>query len=337
MLLLSVGTGLLGLLVSMLTNEQQATIGNGLTVHNPVLVGALTYNLIPKPYDPFDPFPLFLIFLGTVFSVYLARSIGNGRFPCLTWPVVVVEFLLLFVLTLNDHSPKVNSAISTRNLTDNATSDATMEYASHIVENGTVVNLNWGMVLQGAVTSASQVFALNDVAAGSVIYLALLIYSPAMAALSFIGASAGCLLGLLLGVPQQTVYDGIWGFNGVLTGSAMGGTFLVLNRQTVVATLIAVLFCPVLQFVLAPIAAKWGLPVLAAPFVLTVWLFLGLRESPGHTFPRPECMSFPEKQRYEFLKTRRALRSNRAEGSGEPETPTREEKRPSSTSCDLCT
>lgn len=50
-------------------------------------------------------------------------------------------------------------------------------------------------VFRGIVTSASQVFSVDNVAVGSVIYLAILIYSPATAAFSFTGAFIGTISG----------------------------------------------------------------------------------------------------------------------------------------------
>lgn len=39
---------------------------NGLTVYNPVLVGAISYVLIPRIYGAFDAFSFLLVFLATI-------------------------------------------------------------------------------------------------------------------------------------------------------------------------------------------------------------------------------------------------------------------------------
>lgn len=50
-------------------------------------------------------------------------------------------------------------------------------------------------VLRGVVTSASQAFAVDNVAFGSVVYLGILIYSPTTALFSFLGAFFSTLAG----------------------------------------------------------------------------------------------------------------------------------------------
>ncbi|PBC27134.1 Urea transporter [Apis cerana cerana] len=66
-LLFAASTGFLGLLLSMLLRDPQEHIANGLTVFNPLLVGAVSYALIPKVYGPFDSLSILLILLGTIF------------------------------------------------------------------------------------------------------------------------------------------------------------------------------------------------------------------------------------------------------------------------------
>lgn len=52
---------------SQLIRDSQENIANGLTVFNPLLVGAISSSLIPNIYGPFDDFSLLLIILGTIF------------------------------------------------------------------------------------------------------------------------------------------------------------------------------------------------------------------------------------------------------------------------------
>lgn len=52
---------------SQLIRDSEENIANGLTVFNPLLVGAISSSLIPSIYGPFDGFSLLLIILGTIF------------------------------------------------------------------------------------------------------------------------------------------------------------------------------------------------------------------------------------------------------------------------------
>nr|XP_050860601.1 urea transporter 2-like isoform X4 [Vespula vulgaris] len=265
----SAATGFLGLLLSMLMKDSQHVIENGLTVLNPLLIGALSCGLVPNFYGEFDAFSYLLILIGTIIS---------------------------FVESL-----KIESI-------DNATSDARIGDASFIAENVTDVNVDWGMVFRGMVVSSSQLFSVDNVVAGAVIYLAVLIYSPTTAGFSFAGVFIGTLAGLELGAPHNEVFTGLWGFNCFLTGAALGGNLFVINVQTVAATLVAIVYTLVLQYVLRIIFGKIGLPFLTLPFLISTSLFLKLRSaSSSAVFPKPFQSSYPEKQRHDYLINRKRI------------------------------
>lgn len=46
--------------------EPEDIVENGLSVYNPVLVGAISYVLIPRIYGAFDAFSFLLVFLATI-------------------------------------------------------------------------------------------------------------------------------------------------------------------------------------------------------------------------------------------------------------------------------
>lgn len=52
---------------SQLIRDSQENIANGLTVFNPLLVGAVSSSLIPNVYGPFDSFSILLMILATIF------------------------------------------------------------------------------------------------------------------------------------------------------------------------------------------------------------------------------------------------------------------------------
>ncbi|EFN85749.1 Urea transporter, erythrocyte [Harpegnathos saltator] len=288
-LALSAATGVLGLLLSMLMRDSQDHVENGLTVYNPLLVGAVSYVLIPQIYGAFDAFSCLHVLLGTifrgvlykllvnVFSVYLARSLDSDKFPCTTWPFNLTEFALIF-------------ALSTRNGT-NVLTDAAVPV--------------FEMMVRAVIVGPSQVFAVDDVTFGAVLYLATIVFSPTTAAFAFLGALVGCLAGLHLGVEHDEIYSGIWAYNSLLTGAALGGNLLVLNGQTTAATVVAIVYTALVQYCVQSVFAKVDLPILTLPFVIVVSLFLKLRtDEDDAAFPRPVPVSFPEKQRHDYLATR---------------------------------
>ncbi|XP_011303656.1 urea transporter 1 isoform X3 [Fopius arisanus] len=166
--------------------------------------------------------------------------------------------------------------------------------------------IDWGMVFRGVVTSSSQVFAVDNVIAGSVIYLAIMIYSPTTALFSLIGAIIGSLSALGLGVPYEGVYSGLWGYNSLLSTSSLGGIFLVLNPQTALLSFTAGTFTVLLQYTLYFFLSKMQLSVLTIPFVVTHYLFITVRDVTDPVYPEPMNITFPEKHRALFQRLRRS-------------------------------
>lgn len=128
----------------------------------------------------------------------------------------------------------------------------------------------------------------------------------------------------------RLVYSGMWGYNSLLTGAALGGNLLVLNGYTAAATIMAIIFTSLLQYSVHSIFIKvycpffyiadlyllrnsniilqMQLPVLALPFVIATSLFMKLSGgSDDLTFPWPTSISSPEKERYRYLARRAAL------------------------------
>lgn len=114
-------------------------------------------------------------------------------------------------------------------------------------------HLNWGKVFSGTIVAASQVYGLNHIPCAVLIYLAILIYSPTTAAFSYVGSILGTLTGTFFAVSPQDVYEGIWGYNGLLCAASLGGFGFVLTLQSAILTLTAVLFSTGLQHFLAPL------------------------------------------------------------------------------------
>lgn len=57
-------------------------------------------------------------------------------------------------------------------------------------------------------------------------------------------------LGLQLNVQYELIYSGVWGFNGILTGAALGGHFLIINQYSCLATIVAIAFTAILQYII---------------------------------------------------------------------------------------
>ncbi|CAK9796007.1 Urea transporter 1 [Anthophora plagiata] len=307
-LIFSVITGFLGLLLSVLIRDPQKDIINGLTTFNPLLIGAVSCRLIPEFYGPFDAFSILLTILGTIFSVYLTRSLRNIMSLFIAWPFNLVEFALVLVLYTQDNGLDAMEKLQPIIRMDNATSDATTSDVSFIGGNITRDRIDWGMMFQGIVVSASQVFAVESVVTGAIVYLAVLLSSPRTAGFAFFGALIGSLAGITLGVPINEIYSGLWGYNSLLTGSLLGGSHFLLNGQTAAATVVAIIYTVIVQYSMLFFFRKLKFPIISFPFILVSSFFLRLRNNPeDKTFPQPLPICLSKEQHEDYLARQQML------------------------------
>ena len=54
------------ILIQMLRDTED-NIGNGLTIYNPLLIGTVSYDLVPNVYGDIDAFVVMFMIVGTVF------------------------------------------------------------------------------------------------------------------------------------------------------------------------------------------------------------------------------------------------------------------------------
>lgn len=114
-------------------------------------------------------------------------------------------------------------------------------------------HLHWGETFSGTITALSQVYGLNDIPCSILMFLALIIYSPTTALFCYSGSFVGTLVGVILSSNFEKVYNGMWGYNGLLCGGALAGFGFVLTPQSAFLALIATLFCTVFQHFITPL------------------------------------------------------------------------------------
>ena len=91
------------------------------------------------------------------------------------------------------------------------------------------------------------------------------------------------LLAQWLGFDRVFIRNGGYSCNPLMVGLVMG-LYFNFSAKFFVILFVAVLLCTILSKAIAIVFAKYGLPILAFPFLLTVWaLFLALRSSTGIT------------------------------------------------------
>ncbi|MFI9047568.1 urea transporter [Streptomyces sp. NPDC053427] len=97
-----------------------------------------------------------------------------------------------------------------------------------------------------------------------------------------LGSAVAVLLAWALGAPPGVVATGVYGYNAVLVGIALGTLFLVRTVPAALYTLVGAAVATVLTAALNAYFAPFGGRTLSWPFIITTWLFLAA----AATFPQ---------------------------------------------------
>ncbi len=116
-----------------------------------------------------------------------------------------------------------------------------------------------------------QVWFQNNPLTGAILFAGIFYNSVVLGACALLGTVASTAAAYALGIDKQGIRDGLYGFNGTLTGIAVGFYFNMDPLHYVYLVLASVL-STVFMAALCNMLGKWNLPALTAPFVLTTWL-----------------------------------------------------------------
>merc|ERR1711976_1062387 len=121
-----------------------------------------------------------------------------------------------------------------------------------------------------------QVYAVKEVNPSIVINLAVLLSSPVLFIMSTIGATAGTFLSMsfLAESEYQQIYDGIWGYNSLLSMAAVSCVFFPLTVTSFLAGLANVAATVFIQRALAYNMDTNHLPVFTLPMTLSTMVML---------------------------------------------------------------
>lgn len=119
-------------------------------------------------------------------------------------------------------------------------------------------------------TGIGQVMFQGSVLAGLLFLAGILVNSRMAAAYTVWGVFLPVPFAMLLGTDAETLNMGLMGYNGVLCAIALGDN----TWKGCVWASCSVLLSVVLQI----IGMEWGVTTLTAPFVLSVWMTMGIRK-----------------------------------------------------------
>lgn len=188
----------------------------------------------------------------TVLALAIGRWLQPWRLPGLTFPFVLTTWLVLLAAHALTGLPAVPATP---------------------IEAGDGA-LGVDGFLRAALVSVSQVFFVDNPAAGAIFLLALAVESRWCAGLAFGGALLANACALALGADAGLLAHGLWGYSAVLTAPAIGCVFLRPSPRSLLFAIAATLFTVLAQGATARVAGSLGVPALTFPFVLATWLFL---------------------------------------------------------------
>ncbi|MFJ6135661.1 urea transporter [Kitasatospora sp. NPDC092286] len=134
--------------------------------------------------------------------------------------------------------------------------------------------ITWGDLWHGFLTNVSQVFLVNDWRSGLIMLAGLAVAGWAVVAFAAAGSAVGILAAWALGAPTTLIADGIYGYNAVLVGIALGAVFL---RRTVWNGCYALFGAAVSTGLTASLTSffkPFGGHTFTWPFILTTWVLL---------------------------------------------------------------
>lgn len=196
--------------------------------------------------------------LSSILWIALTKILRVLNIPAATFPFVLISWIfLVMIYAFDNHTLGLMLPVANMQLT--------------VIDIGTISLETW---FSAWIKSIGQVVFTDSMFAGGLLLTAIAIATLRGALMVAGGAFIGVIVPMLVGVNQDAIEAGLYGFNPVLTMTAVGWVFLEHNGRTALLAILAgilVVFCQVgLTNLLSPL----GLPVLASPFILTLWIVL---------------------------------------------------------------
>ncbi|MGH8900953.1 MAG: urea transporter [Egibacteraceae bacterium] len=146
-----------------------------------------------------------------------------------------------------------------------------IEYASAwvgIAERNPVV-----AAVDALLRGTGQVMFQNNPLTGLLFLIGIFVNSPRFGGAALMGVATSTLAAWLLGADRALIRNGLFGFNGVLTGIGLA-FFLQLDALLIVYIMLGAAVSTVVMLALVNLLGPWDMPALTAPFVITTWLLL---------------------------------------------------------------
>ncbi|MFC5602635.1 urea transporter [Sporosarcina koreensis] len=253
----------IGTLIGRFGGGNPSSVERGLYGYNPMLTGMALYLFLEGPLS--WGIALFGAVISAAFTASVMRFLQPAGLPTLTFPYIVTTWLLML------SSYRFETFSLTDELMPQNVSHWKLEIAGEI---------HWlGAFLDGA----GQIFFLQGIVAGVLLFLAIFIADWQKGLYALAGNFIGMFTAYMLGGEHSLIDAGLYGYNAILTAIAVGVVFRDgVNRLSlfgaIIACVLTVVFIGSVDTVLLP----FGLPALTMPFALSTSIFIGARMMMRH-------------------------------------------------------
>ncbi|PNZ69388.1 urea transporter [Staphylococcus croceilyticus] len=247
-----IGSGL-ALLLAPFFNYSDAEIRDGLAGYNSVLTAIGLALFLESSVEAW-----IVLILATILTLPVGAAIREllkpFGVPMLTFPFVLMSWL---VLAMTTQFAKLHVNI-----------DILPQKVKHPEINHN--HISW---LSGITTNFSEIFLVTSIIGSILIIIGIFIGSVKAGVYAVISSILAVVFIVLLGGDYPTITNGLYGYNSILTGIALGAIFNT-KLNTYVAVISGLLLTVVMHGALATMLAPVGLPIFTAPFIFATWLVL---------------------------------------------------------------
>ena len=206
--------------------------------------------------------------LSSLMWAVLTRMLQLFNMPAATSPFVLVSWVFLVTIYAFD-SYALGPALPA----------ASMQLA--VMDIGTRPLETWFTALARGI---GQVIFTDNTLAGGMLLTGIAIASLRGALMVIGGAFIGVVVPAILGVHASAIEAGLYGFNPALVMIAIGWVFLEPSAKSALLAILAGILAVLCQAVLSSLLTPMGLPVLASPFILTLWVVLFIASKSRYWF-----------------------------------------------------
>jgi urea transporter len=252
-------SAIIGTLVGKFGGADENSINQGLLGYNSVLTGMALALFLSGP-------SMWMVALvgaaiAAIFTAAMIHFMKKTEIPILTFPFIVLTWFILL------SSYKLKGIILSDALVPQDLTNWHLNIAGEID------------LLHGIFNGMGQVFFLDNIISGILIYIGVFWGGRKLGLYAVIGNVVAIIIAYFLGGEHSLIALGLYGYSAILTIIAVSTVFTSEhNRFAPLSGIIAACLTVPITAGLSTLLLPYGLPVLTMPFVLCSWLFLGARK-----------------------------------------------------------